>query len=157
MPTPPSLSALLDPARVGVGVAAATKGAALEAALDHVVGCPAVTDAARLTADVRARETVMSTGVGEGLAMPHARTPAVRATVATLCTLASPVDWDALDGGPVDVVLLFAGPENERAAHVKLLAHVSRVLSGAETRRRLAAARTPEALVQVVAEAEEGV
>ena len=134
----PSLAELLHPDRVGVALPVDTKGAALEAALDRVAVCPEVRDADRLAADVRAREAVLSTGVGQGLALPHARTPAVGATVATLCTLAAPVDWGAIDGEPVDLVLLFAGPENERAGHVKLLAHVSRVLSGPEARRRLA-------------------
>jgi mannitol/fructose-specific phosphotransferase system IIA component (Ntr-type) len=78
----------------------------------------------------------------------------VTSTVATLCTLAAPVDWDAHDGEPVDLVLLFAGPEAARASHVRLLAHLSRVLSAADVRRRIAEAGTPEELVAAVTAAE---
>jgi len=78
----------------------------------------------------------------------------VTSTVATLCTLAAPVDWDAHDGEPVDLVLLFAGPEAARSSHVRLLAHLSRVLSAADVRRRIAEAGTPEELVAAVTAAE---
>lgn len=154
MPAVPRLTDLLAPDRVGVRIPVENRAEAVDAAVALVAGCPAVLDPARLAADVAAREAAMSTGVGQGLALPHARTPAVTATVATLCTLATPVDWSAHDGAPVDLVLLFAGPEGERAGHVHLLAHVSLVLSDAAVRRRLAEARTPEELVAAVAEAQ---
>ena len=150
----PRLADLLVPSRVAVRVPAGSRAAVLDAALALLADCPAVLDPARLAADVEAREALMSTGVGEGLALPHARTPAVASTVAAVCTLAEPVDWDAHDGEPVDLVLLFAGPEAERAAHVRLLAHVSRVLADADARRQIAAAETPESLVAAVAAAE---
>ncbi len=154
MPASLRLSDLLDLTRVAVAVRAGSRDAAIARAVGMLSGGPAVLDAGRLAADVAAREATLSTGVGEGLALPHARTAAVRSTVAALCTLAAPVDWDAFDGAPVDLVLLLAGPEADRAAHVHLLAHVSRLLSSAATRRRLAAAPTPAALLEAVADAE---
>ncbi len=114
----------------------------------------AIADADRLTADVLARERRLSTGVGQGLALPHARTRAVTGTVMALATLSTSVDWRALDGAPVEIVVLLAGPEADRAAHVQLLARVSRVLSGRDVRRQLARAETPHALLDVLARAE---
>ncbi len=154
MPAVPRLTDLLDPARVAVRLEAHSRASVLDAVVGLIGDLPVVRDPARLIADVTAREAQMSTGVGQGLALPHARTPAVAATVAALCTLATPVDWDAHDGSPVDLVLLFAGPEAERTAHVRLLAHVSRVLSSADTRRRLAGAATATDLLAIVADAE---
>lgn len=126
--------------------------------IDHLIGLlatsGAVLDPARLAADVRTREDRMSTGVGEGLALPHTRTAAVTHTVIALATLATPVDWSALDGAPVEVVLLFAGPEADRAAHVHLLAQVSRVLSADGVRQRLMEARSVAELLEVLARAE---
>ena len=153
---PPSLRHLLDPSRVTVGASAPTKAEALSALVALLDGHPAVADPARLAADVAAREAVMTTGVGEGLALPHARTPAVTESVAALATFAEPVPWASLDGEPVTLALLFAGPEAERRAHVRLLAHVSRVLAPAGVRRRLAEAGTPGALAAALAEAEDG-
>ncbi|WP_420454473.1 PTS sugar transporter subunit IIA [Rubrivirga sp.] len=154
MPAVPRLTDLLALDRVLVDLDAPSRDAVLDAAIARLTGLPAVRDPAQLAADVVAREARMSTGVGEGLALPHARTSAVASTVATVCTLATPVDWDAHDGAPVDLVLLFAGPEGDRGAHVRLLAHISRVLSPAATRRRLADASTPADLLAVIAEAE---
>ena len=153
-PPPALLSDLLAPARIAVGVEAATKAEALAALLALLDGHGAVHDAARLHADVETREALMSTGVGEGLALPHARTSAVTATVAALATFASPVDWDAIDGAPVTLALLFAGPEGERAGHVRFLARASRVLSASGVRQRLEGAPTPGALAAALAEAE---
>lgn len=135
-----TLATLLRPGHIEVGLRAATKAEAIGALVDRIAGAPEVRDAERLRADVTAREARMSTGVGDGLALPHARTPAVTATVGALATLAQPLDWGALDGEPVTLVLLLAGPEADRAAHVRLLAHVSRVLSLATVRAELAAA-----------------
>lgn len=154
MSAPPSLSALLSPARVRVRLAAATKGEVLDGVLALVAPAPAVRDADRLAADVRAREAEMSTGVGGGLALPHARTPAVERTVAAFATLAAPVAYDALDGAPVRLVLLLAGPEGARAEHVRLLARVSLVLAGPAVRDRLLAATTPAEVLAVLEEAE---
>ena len=145
MPAAPSaLLPRLD--HVEVGLRAATKAEAIDALVARLAGVDGVEDADRLGADVAAREARMSTGVGDGLALPHARTPAVARTVAALATLAEPVDWGALDGQPVGIVLLLAGPEADRRAHVRLLAHVSRVLSDADVRARLAAAPTADDL-----------
>ena len=139
---------------VEVGLRAATQAEVLDALVSRVADAPEVRDAERLRADVAAREARMSTGVGDGLALPHARTSAVTGTVAALATLAEPLDWGALDGEPVTLVLLLAGPEADRAAHVRLLAHVSRVLSPTTVRVELAAAATADDLRAAVAAAE---
>ena len=150
----PSLASVLGPDCVAVGVEATSKADAIGRLVALVASAPAVADPARLAADVAAREAQMTTGVGEGLALPHARSPAVTGTVAALATLEAPVDWDALDGAPVDLVLLLAGPEADRAAHVRLLARVSRVLSAPGVRARLAAAADADDLRAAIAEAE---
>ena len=154
--TAATLAALLPLDHVEVGLRAATKAEAIDALVARVARADGVVDGARLRADVAAREARMSTGVGDGLALPHARTPAVTQTVGALATLAEPVDWGALDGEPVALVLLLAGPESDRAAHVRLLAHVSRVLSDPGVRAELAAAATADDLRAVIGATERG-
>ena len=149
-----SLATLLQAGYVAVGLRAETKADVLDALAGRLAEAPEVTDVVRLRADLAAREARMSTGVGEGLALPHARTPAVSGTVAALATLAVPVEWGSLDGAPVDLVLMLAGPEGERAAHVHLLAHVSRVISTPGVRARLAGAASADDLREVIAAAE---
>ena len=154
MPASPTLTDLLTPDRVRVQWAAATKGEVLDRMVALVASAPAVRDAARLGADVVAREAQMSTGVGGGLALPHARTPAVERTVAAFATLAAPVEYDALDGRPVRLVLLLAGPEGDRGRHVRLLARVSLLLADPAVRDRLLAAPSAAAALDAIREAE---
>ena len=154
MPEDRLLSSLLAPARVHVGLAAATKGDVLRAVVGLAATSPAVRDAVRLLADVEAREATLSTGVGDGLALPHARSAAVTDTVAAMATLAAPVAFDALDGAPVRLVLLLAGPDGDPGAHVRLLSRVSRLLSRAGVRDRLLAATDAADFCAALADAE---
>ena len=155
MPADRPLSSLLAPERVRVGLVAATKADVLRAVVALAATSPAVCDAARLLADVEAREATLSTGVGDGLALPHARSPALTETLAAMVTLAAPVPFDALDGAPVRLVLLLAGPDGDPGAHVRLLSRVSRLLSRASVRDRLLAATDPADFCAALADAEE--
>lgn len=148
------LTSLLHPDRIRVGFRAVSKTDLLRQVVDLVASAEGVEDPVRVLRAVQAREAQLSTGVGQGLAFPHARTSAVQDTVAAFVTLAAPVEFEALDGAPVRLVLLLAGPEGDRGAHVRLLSRVSRVLAQHQTREALLAARTPEEIVEVFAEAE---
>ncbi len=150
-----SVTALLAPERVRVGLPGATKEAVIEAVVALLGGSDAVSDLGRVRADVLAREALMSTGVGKGLALPHARTPAVRETVAAFAVTAGPVDYGAFDGEPVRLVLLLLGPEAERGQHVRLLSRVSRLMSDDAFRARLLADHSPDAVLATFREAEE--
>lgn len=151
---PPSLTDLLALDRIGVGVHAADKTDLIEQALQRVQGHPAVLDAEALREAVWARERTLSTGVGLGLALPHARTAAVAETVCALLTTAHPVPYEAHDGKPVSLVFLLAGPEGERGAHVRLLGRISRLLSDAAFRQQLLDAPDATAALALIEAAE---
>jgi PTS system fructose-specific IIA component len=152
---PLSVSALLDPARVCVGLPAATKEAVIAGVVALLDGTPGVLDAERVRADVLERESLMSTGVGKGLALPHARSAGVATTVAAFATTAGPVEYGAFDGQPVRLVLLMVGPDAERGTHVRLLSRISRLMSADAFRARLLDARTPADVLAAFQEAEE--
>lgn len=154
MPSDLTLADLLTPDRVGVCLQVEDKAAVLDAVVGLVAGAEAVRDARRLGADVRAREAQMSTGVGAGLALPHARTPAVTRSVAAFATLDPPVDFDAIDGEPVRLVFLLAGPEAERARHLRLLSRVSRLLSDPGLRSLLYDATEPAGVLAALRDSE---
>lgn len=88
-------------------------------------------------ADVLERERVLSTGVGKGIAMPHAKTNAIKETTSSLATLKPPLDYDSLDGNPVDIVFLLLGKENDVGNHLRLLSKISRYLNQESFRSRL--------------------
>lgn len=150
-----SLSSLLAPERVRVGLPASSKEEVLDALVALAATSPAIRDADRLREDVWLRERRISTGVGQGLALPHARTATATETVAAFGTLAEPVDYGALDGAPVQLVLLLAGPEADHSRHIRLLSRVSLVMSSDEVRTRLCRAETPGQVLREIREAEE--
>ena len=156
MPADRLLSSLLTSERVGIGLDVPDKADLLRRIVGLAATSPAVRDAARLLADVEAREATLSTGVGDGLALPHARSSAVTETVAAVATLAVPVDYDALDGAPVRLVLLIASPDSDPAAHVRLLGRISRLLVLPGMRDALLAAPDAGAFCDALARAEDG-
>lgn len=74
------------------------------------------------------REKLGSTGVGHGVAIPHGKLPGLGRLVGVFARLDKPVDFDALDDRPVDLMFLLLAPENAGADHLKALARIARVL-----------------------------
>lgn len=83
------------------------------------------------------REKLGSTGVGDGVAIPHAKIDGLAKVTGALIRLEKPVDFDALDSNPVDLCFLLLAPSNATAAHLKALAKVARLLRDDETRDAL--------------------
>ena len=154
MPANRPLTSLLAPDCIRVGLAVSSKDELLEAMADLVALHPAVTDVSQLLSDVRVREDKLSTGVGNGLALPHARTEAATESLLALATLDLPIDYQALDGQPVRLVVLLAGPEEDRVAHLHILSRVSRVLSDAVVRARIEAASSADEVMAAIRAAE---
>lgn len=90
------------------------------------------------------RERLGSTGVGNGVALPHARIDGIETVVAGFARLAEPMDFDSVDGRPVDLVAFLLAPADAAGAHLRALARVSRQLRREENRARLRSA--PDAL-----------
>ncbi len=149
-----SVADRLTPETVRVGLEGAGKDEVLEALLALLAGNAAVTDLDQVRQDVLAREAQLSTGVGLGLGLPHARTLGVRGTVAAFATTARPVDFGAHDGAPVRLLFLLVGPEAERGRHLRLLGRVSRLMNRAAFRAALLAAESPADVLALFHEAE---
>ncbi len=150
-----SISGLLAPERIRVGLDVETREDAIDAVVNLLGGWPEVNDLEQLREDVFARERVMSTGVGRGLALPHARTTAASNTLLAFAVTKKPVDFGALDGDPVRLILLLVGPEKERVMHVRLLGRISRMMNEADFRSRLLDAESEEEVIDVFRKAEE--
>jgi PTS system fructose-specific IIC component len=96
------------------------------------------------------REQVMSTGIGGGIAIPHARTSEVKSTVVALGRSISGVPFDAIDGKPVDVVFLILGSPDSSAEHVKVLARIARLVKQKDFHDAALKAETVEQLMEAV-------
>ncbi|WP_421692724.1 PTS IIA-like nitrogen regulatory protein PtsN [Aestuariivirga sp.] len=74
------------------------------------------------------REKLGSTGIGQGIAIPHGKVPSIARVYGLFARLAQPVDFDSVDGQPVDLVFVLLAPEHAGADHLKALAKISRIL-----------------------------
>jgi PTS system nitrogen regulatory IIA component len=97
------------------------------------------------------REKLGSTGVGSGIAIPHGKLPKLAKLFGLFARLDRPVDFEALDGQPVDLVLLLLAPEGAGADHLKALARVARLLRDTDVARKLRDSRDAEAIYAVLA------
>ena len=96
------------------------------------------------------RERLGSTGVGSGIAIPHARLHEDAAIAGVFVRLETPIDYEAVDSQPVDLVFMLLARESAGADHLKALARVSRLLRNAATCEKLRAATTAEALYAIL-------
>ncbi len=96
------------------------------------------------------RERLGSTGVGNGVAIPHGKLPAVDRIFGLFARIAKPVDFDSLDDEPVDLVFLLLAPEGAGADHLKALARIARLLRDSETARKLRATDEAEMLFEIL-------
>ncbi len=92
------------------------------------------------------RERLGSTGVGHGIAVPHAKLPKVPAIFAVFARLDRPIDFESMDGIPVDLIFLLIAPESAGADHLKALARIARMVRDPTLTAKLRATRDAKAL-----------
>ncbi len=117
------------------------EGKSKEEVIDHIIEriatSPKVLDREKVRKAILDREKIMSTGVGNGFAIPHGKTDAVSDIIAAFAVTAEPIDYQSLDEKPVRLIFLLVGKDNLVGPHIKLLSRISRLMSKEEFRRRL--------------------
>lgn len=103
-----------------------------------------------VAAEIVRRDELGCTGIGGGVAMPHARLREVKRPFGLLARLQQPIDFDAIDGQPVDIVFLLLLPASSQLDQLNALAAVARKLRGSDVQRKLREAISPAALYQAV-------
>ena len=114
----------------------------------------AITDRDQVLQAVLDREKIMSTGIGDGIAIPHGKSAAVTELVAAMGTQRRGVDFDALDGEPAFVFFLLVSPANVSGPHIKALARISRLLKNDEFKKKLIEADSAEEIIATIEAAE---
>lgn len=148
------LTELLTPDRIRVPLAAVDKTGVLRE-LTQLLAERAGADPEPLLAAVLEREQVLSTGIGHGIAIPHAKSSRVTDLSLVCGKSASGIPFEALDGEPVRLFFLLIGPESAAGLHVKALSRIARLVRKESVREALLAAESGEAFHQVLVEAEE--
>jgi PTS system nitrogen regulatory IIA component len=96
------------------------------------------------------REKLGSTGVGNGVAIPHGKLPNLNRLFGLFARLEKPIDFDSLDGHPIDLIFLLLAPESAGADHLKALARVARQLRDPEVAKKLRDSRDADAIYAVL-------
>lgn len=109
-------------------------------------------DARAVIAGLVAREQLGSTAMGDGVAIPHARIKGLGQIVGVFARLEKPVDFDAADGEPVDLVFMLLAPEESGADHLRALARVSRLLRVPAARDKLRSTTNGDAIYALITE-----
>lgn len=99
---------------------------------------------------VMERERLGSTGVGDGVAIPHARLEGLDHVFGLFARLKTPIDFDAIDGRPVDLIFLLLAPEASSAEHLKALARISRIFRREDLRSHLRATDTRDGMIALL-------
>ena len=141
----------LSPANVILDVRASDKSRLLQQ-LSTQAASELGLDPDEVSNQIAKREELGSTGVGNGVALPHARLPGLKAPFGLLARLRHGIDFEAIDGQPVDVVFLLLLPETGDGAQLNALASVARALRDPDALRRLRRASDDEALYRAIAE-----
>ena len=112
-------------------------------------------DAEALHAAVLVRERKLSTGIGHGIAIPHAKSPLLDRLYLVCGSAPAGIEFDSLDGAPVHLLFLLMGPESAASDHVKALSQIAGVVRRESLRRDLVEASSAEEFRQILREAEE--
>lgn len=133
---------------VSASVKGRNKNDVIEEMLTLISTSEKILDFEKVRRAVFDREQVMSTGVGNGFAIPHGKSDAVTDIVAGFGVTERPIDYDALDDKPVRLVFILIGKENMVGSHIKLLSRVSRLMNSETFRNTLLTLKTPDEIIE---------
>lgn len=148
------LSELLNPNAVILRLKARTKREALVEMVDLLETAHGFKSQGEILNRVLVREAMMTTGIGNGIAIPHGKARSADRMAAACAVVPEGVDFEADDGQPVHLIALFVSPENAAAAHVRVLANMSRLFKEESVRRTLREAKSAESFLQALRDAE---
>lgn len=148
------LSELLNPNAVTFRLQARTKREALVEMVDLLEAAHGFASQGEILNRVLAREAMMTTGIGNGVAIPHGKARSADRMAAACAVVPDGIDFESEDGSPVYLIALFVSPENAATAHVRVLANMSRLFKEESVRRSLREARSAEAFLQSLRDAE---
>jgi fructose-specific phosphotransferase system IIA component len=144
------LSELLKPANIKLGLAAKTKTEAIAELVGLLAANHELTDAKKVLDAVLERESTRTTGIGNGLAIPHGKCSGTTQLIMAVGKAANPIDFQAIDGRPVTWIWLLTSPPDKTGPHIHALARISRLMTIDSFRQTLATAKTPQDVFDII-------
>ncbi len=145
------MSVILKPEAVRVISSASSKKRLLQELSDTAASVYGI-DAAIAIAALQERENLGPTGVGSGVALPHARIEGIDSVVGVFVMLEKPIDFNSIDKQPVDLAFALFAPSEAGVEHLKALARVSRALRDADRCSKLRSNKNPQTLYTIITE-----
>ena len=146
-----TLDAIIDKQSVLSGLKAQTKKQLL-VELSQAMANRVAIDHRLIFETLLKREKLGSTGIGQGIAIPHGKVATLNRVYGLFARLGAPVDFDSVDGQPVDLVFVLLAPEHAGADHLKALARISRLLRDPAVVAKLRGTSEPEGLYAILTE-----
>ncbi len=144
------LEQILKPELINADLSAKSRDEALAEMVETVIRSGVEMNKSSIVDILKQREQLGSTGIGEGIAIPHGKTAAVNRIIVAFGRSTEGISYDALDGKPVHLLFLLLAPENSAGQHLKILAKISRMLKEADFRQKLLDASSQMDLHEII-------
>lgn len=150
------ISDLLSSQSIQIGAAPADKSAAINQLADLMEKGGSISDKQQYLKDVLAREASCTTGLGDGIATPHAKSAGVKKAALAAMTVPAGIDFESLDGNPARLLFMIAAPEGAADAHIELLQQLSTMIMDNDFKEALIAAKSKEEFLKIIDDKEAG-
>jgi len=148
------LTEILKPQNIKVPLEASTKAEAIGALVSLLADNGELTDSRKVLEAVLERESTRTTGIGNGLAIPHGKCTGTDHLVMAIGRPLTPVDFQAIDGRPVSLIWLLASPPDKTGPHIHALARISRLMTIDKFRHALAEAKSSQEIYDAIVKQE---
>lgn len=148
------LTEILKPSDIKVPLAATTKNDAIAELVNLLADNGQIKDPKKVLASVLDREATRTTGIGNGLAIPHGKCEGTEQLVMAIGKPGAPIDFQSIDGRPVTLIWLLSSPQDKTGPHIHALARISRLMTIDKFRQALAGATTPQAIFDLIVQQE---
>ena len=148
------LTEILKPQNIKVPLVAKTKSEAIKELVDLLASTNEVTDPTKVLEAVLDREATRTTGIGNGLAIPHGKCQGTDHLVMAIGRCETPIDFQSIDGRPVNLIWLLSSPPDKTGPHIHALARISRLMTIDKFRQALIAATTAQEMFDTIVKQE---
>lgn len=145
------LTEILKPQNIVIPLRANTKTDAIAELIDALAANGDLTDPKKVLESVLDREATRTTGIGNGLAIPHGKTAGAGNLTMAIGKPGTPIDFQSIDGKPVTIIWMLTSPPDKTGPHIQALARISRLMTIDKFRAALNAATTPQEVFDTIA------
>lgn len=131
---------------------ASSKEEALQALVNAAIRIKELPESNHFYTAILERENIVSTGIGMGVAIPHAKLPFYNQFFISIAILQKGVDWNALDGAFVRLIFLIGGPDDKQTEYLKILSLLTGILRDEELRKKLQMAKNQDEVLQLLSQ-----